>query len=32
MAFSEEIKKYDVAYYGGGKNTTGYQYRAIIGL
>lgn len=32
MAFVEEIKKYDVAYYGGGKNTTGYEYRAIIGL
>ena len=32
MAFIEEIKKYDVAYYGGGKNTSGYQYRAIIGL
>jgi hypothetical protein len=27
-----EIKKYDVNYYGGGKNTTGYPYRAIIGL
>jgi len=32
MAFSEEIKKYDVVYYAGGKNTTGYLYRAIIGL
>ncbi len=32
MAFNEEIKKYDVAYYGGGKNSTGYKYRAIIGL
>ena len=32
MAYQEEIKKYDVAYYAGGKNTTGYQYRAIIGL
>jgi hypothetical protein len=32
MAFVEEIKKYDVAYYGGGKNATGYPYRAIIGL
>ncbi|MGH7801922.1 MAG: hypothetical protein ACREOW_15070 [Thermodesulfobacteriota bacterium] len=29
---SSEIKKYDVIYYGGGKNTTGYSYRAIIGL
>ena len=27
-----EIKNYDVNYYGGGKNTTGYPYRAIIGL
>jgi hypothetical protein len=32
MAVTEEIKKYDVAYYGGGKNTNGYPYRAIIGL
>jgi hypothetical protein len=32
MAYQEEIKKYDVAYSAGGKNTTGYQYRAIIGL
>ena len=32
MAFVEEVKKYDVSYYAGGKNTTGYQYRAIIGL
>ncbi len=32
MAFIEEIKKYSVAYYAGGKNTTGYRYRAIIGL
>lgn len=32
MAFSEEIKQYDVSYYAGGQNTTGYQYRAIIGL
>ncbi len=32
MAFIEEIKKYSVAIYGGGKNTTGYKYRAIIGL
>ncbi|HEB69802.1 MAG TPA: hypothetical protein ENI88_09300 [Desulfobulbus sp.] len=32
MAFIEEIKKYDVAYYSGGKNKTGYKYRAIIGL
>lgn len=29
---SIEIKKYDVAYYAGGKNTAGYAYRAIIGL
>jgi hypothetical protein len=27
-----EIKKYDVAYYAGGKNTAGYKYRATIGL
>ena len=27
-----EIKKYDVAYYAGGKNLAGYPYRAIIGL
>jgi hypothetical protein len=27
-----EIKKYDVAYYAGGKNAVGYPYRAIIGL
>ena len=27
-----EIRKYDVAYYAGGKNPTGYPYRAIIGL
>lgn len=27
-----EIKKYDVAYYAGGKNTGGYPYRAVIGL
>ena len=32
MTFVEEVKKYNVAYYAGGKNTTGYQYRAIIGL
>ena len=28
----EEIKKYDVAYYGGGQNANGYKYRAIVGL
>jgi hypothetical protein len=28
----KEIKKYDVAYYAGGKNVNGYPYRAIIGL
>ncbi len=28
----EQIRKYDVIYYGGGKNTSGYDYRAIIGL
>jgi hypothetical protein len=28
--FSEEVKKYDVEYFGGGK--TSYQYRATIGL
>ena len=27
-----EIKKYDVAYYAGGKNVAGHPYRAIIGL
>jgi hypothetical protein len=27
-----EIKKYDVAYYAGAKNLSGYPYRAIIGL
>jgi hypothetical protein len=27
-----EIKKYDVAYYAGGRNTASYPYRAIIGL
>lgn len=27
-----EIKKYDVAYYAGGKNVAAYPYRAIIGL
>jgi hypothetical protein len=32
MAVIEEIKKYSVSYYGGGKNTAGYRYRAIIGL
>lgn len=28
----KEIKKYDVAYYAGGKNVSTYPYRAIIGL
>jgi hypothetical protein len=28
----KEIKKYDVAYYAGGKNVPGYPYRAIVGL
>lgn len=28
----EEIKKYDVSYYAGGKKANGYPYRAIIGL
>ena len=34
MAFVRifEIKKYDVAYYAGGRNAAGYPYRAIIGL
>ena len=32
MAYKEEIKRYDVSYYGGGKNVSGYNYRAIIGL
>ena len=27
-----EIKKYDIAYYAGGKNAAGYPYQAIIGL
>jgi len=27
-----EIKKYDVAYYAGGRNIAAYPYRAIIGL
>jgi hypothetical protein len=27
-----EIKKYDVAYFAGGRNAAGYPYRAIIGL
>ena len=27
-----EIKKYDVAYYAGGRNAASYPYRAIIGL
>ena len=27
-----EIKKYDVAYYAGGRNAADYPYRAIIGL
>lgn len=27
-----EIKKYDIAYYAGGKNVARYPYRAIIGL
>jgi len=27
-----EIKKYDVAYYAGGRNVAQYPYRAIIGL
>jgi hypothetical protein len=29
---TEEIKKYDVAYYGGGMNASNYAYRAIIGM
>ena len=32
MAVIEYIKKYDVAYYGGGNNSKNYPYRAIIGL
>lgn len=28
----KEIKKYDVALYAGGKNVSGYPYKAIIGL
>jgi hypothetical protein len=27
-----EVKKYDVAYYAGGKNVAAYPYQAIIGL
>jgi hypothetical protein len=27
-----EIKKYDVAYYAGGRNVAGYPYQAVIGL
>ena len=27
-----EIKKYDVAFYAGGRNAADYPYRAIIGL
>ena len=27
-----EIKKYDVAYYAGAKNVSGYPYRSVIGL
>ena len=27
-----DVKKYDVAYYAGGKNAAAYPYRAIIGL
>lgn len=27
-----EIKKYDVAFYAGGRNAAGYPYKAIIGL
>jgi len=27
-----EIKKYDVAYYAGGRNVAAYPYRAVIGL
>ncbi|MFD0861818.1 hypothetical protein ACFQ1M_06335 [Sungkyunkwania multivorans] len=32
MATVEYIKKYDIAYYGGGNNSKNYAYRAIIGL
>jgi len=32
MATIETIKKYDVAYFGGGNNSKNYPYRAIIGL
>ena len=30
--FWEEIKRYDASYMAGGKNTSGYTYKAIIGL
>ena len=32
MAFVEEIKGYEVNYYGGGKNTKNYKFKAILGL
>ncbi|WP_282081090.1 hypothetical protein [Aquimarina algiphila] len=32
MTTIEYIKKYDIAYYGGGNNSKNYAYRAIIGL
>ena len=32
MVYIEEIKKYDIVYFGGGKNIKDYPYRAIIGL
>ena len=32
MAFVEEIKGYEVYYYGGGTNSKKYKYQAIVGL
>lgn len=32
MALSEEIKKYNISYFGGGNNTAAHPYRAIIKL
>ena len=32
MPFVEEIKGYEVYYYGGGKNSKNYKYKAVLGL
>ncbi len=32
MTVIENIKKYNISYYGGGNNSKNYSYRAIIGL